>query len=740
MLRLPILLFCTTFSLFISQAQNTSGETPDYLQKLIDSSNVAYESGNYGKSLELNVKIVEQAKVINDTSSLQKGYRFLGYDYLILDDITLARENFEKSQKFAIISNDKKALGQSFMDLANLYGRQNSSLSKALEYHNKSIEIFKELKDTINLGSAYHNTIVNLQEANRFEETLFYLQEVDKIKYQVNPTIRASIQNLWAKYYLENEDYEKADYYLSELLQDSRLSHLKVELADGYLLYSKSLYAQQKYKEAYDNAILYQDLNAENLKKLQTEESQKIAASFQVNEYKENIEKTQLKNQLQAEIVKSQSNWNKFLILIIAGAILLLFVFYRHYGIRKDYVKNLKIKNQEYLIAKNKSEELSKAKTAFFSTVSHELRTPLYGVIGLSTILMDDPKLASHKQDLKSLKFSADYLLALINDVLQINKIDSKKPEDSSENFNLREFLSNIVSSFEYMKLQNNNSIHVHIDERIPRTIYGNATRLSQVLMNLVGNACKFTENGDISITLKATEITEEQAKIKFIISDTGIGIPEENQQSIFNEFAQVSSNQNQLSYQGTGLGLPIVKRLLALSNATLQLESTEGEGSVFYFTLDFELSQDEEVAINTPQINDDALEGKHILIVDDNRINQIVTTKILQKFGVNCSVANNGQEGIDLAKKLELDLILMDIHMPVKDGLEATQEIRLFNEQLPIIALTAVEVKEMRYKIYDAGLTDIIVKPYDITQFKQTILRNLSSNKNELNKLSQPA
>ena len=708
----------------LGTAQTDSLKIKERLKILMDSSATYYGANNYSKSLEFNVKIIEEAKKINDTSYLQSGFRYLGYDYLVLQDTIQARESFERSQEYASLSQDSSGLGMSYMDLANLYGHSEKSIDKALEYHDKSIVIFEKLKDSFNLSNAYLNTILTLQESRRYDKSLKYLIKTEQLKDQLSNGLKANLQNQWAIYYLHENNYKKVDYHLSKIFRDTLLQSSSFELSDSYLTHSLSLYGQQRYKEAYEASTKYQTLYEQTIEEYQNEESQKIAANFQVAQYKKDIEKNELENRLQAEIVKSQINWNKFLIVVTSSSILLLILLYRMYRSKKDYVKKLTEKNIEYLTAKNESEQSSKAKTAFFSTVSHELRTPLYGVIGLSTILMDDPELKSHQQDLKSLKFSADYLLALINDVLQINKIDSNTIVENSEVFNTRDFIKNIVSSFEYMRQQNRNNIHINIDENVPLFVKGDSTRLSQILMNLVGNACKFTENGDIYIILEASNVDEENASIHFTIQDTGIGIPLEKQQSIFNEFSQVSSRH--YTYQGTGLGLPIVKKLLALSGAEIHLTSNEGSGSTFYFTLGFKLSDEASVVDPIIIVDDEHLKNKRILIVDDNRINQIVTKKILQKLEVSCSIANDGQEAIDSARNNEFDLILMDINMPVKDGLEATKEIRLFDEKIPIIALTAVEVKEMRFKIYDAGLTDIIVKPYDITLFKRTILRNL--------------
>ena len=409
----------------LGAAQTDSLKIKERLEILMDSSTTYYEANNYSKSLEFNVKIIEEAKKTNDTAYLQSGYRYLGYDYLILLDTIQARESFERSQEYASLSQDSLALGLTYMDLANLYGYSENSLDKALDYHDMSITIFKKLKDTFNLTNAYLNTVITLQENERYDKSLNYLVETDKLKSNLSHGLKTNMLNQWAQYYLHEKNYKKVDYYLSQIFKDTLLQNSGFELADSYFSYSQSLYGQKRYKEAYEYGVKYQTLFEETTDEYQNEASQKIAANFQVTEYKKDLERNELENRLQAEIVKSQINWNKFLIVVTSSSVLLLILLYRMYRSKKDYVNKLTEKNIEYLTAKNESEQSSKAKTAFFSTVSHELRTPLYGVIGLSTILMDDPELKSHQQDLKSLKFSADYLLALINDVLQINKIDS---------------------------------------------------------------------------------------------------------------------------------------------------------------------------------------------------------------------------------------------------------------------------------------------------------------------------
>lgn len=399
---------------------------------------------------------------------------------------------------------------------------------------------------------------------------------------------------------------------------------------------------------------------------------------------------------------------------------------------RRRLIDQMKEKNQELIRAKEEAERLSILKAKFFSTISHELRTPLYGVIGLTTILLEDKSLAKHKTDLKSLKFSADYLLALINDVLQMNKMESDLVRLEHHPFNLESLMESIVKSFEFTRLQNRNNIHLDIDKKIPTGLIGDSVRLSQILMNLVGNAMKFTERGNINILAKLVKSREKTVRILFEVKDSGMGIPASKQAIIFEEFSQLKSTN--YNYQGTGLGLPIVRKLLLLFNSTIRLESEEGVGSSFYFEIDFEKDQTaliEEDLVSKKEhdsLTEVSAQGKHVLVVDDNRINQVVTRKILEQKGFICDISDNGMEAIAKVKKNQYDLVLMDVNMPGITGLEATEKIREFDRSIPIIALTAVEIEEIRSAIMESGMNDIIVKPYDTTTFYQVIFRNIPS------------
>lgn len=700
--------------------------TKELLSRLQDSSDSFYNEGKYHKAQYLNVTILELAFEINDPYLIHKGYRNMGYDYLSLGDTVLAQESFRKSAVHAKISKNDTAKAVNYMDLANIYSIQKDSIPKAFEYHDKSIELFEKIDDSIGLAKAHYNAVLTALEAEDYNRAYIHIIRAKKfIKFGDN-AYESGLNNLIAEYHTIKGNYEVADKYFEKVIKDGEKNNYSLELEDAYYNYSESLYKQGKYKLAYEAKKKYDEYYEENLEKKTSAEGEALSAEFQMEEYRKDVQEAEIKTQLQAQIVENKSKLNTILSVVATCILVLLIGLIFAYLNRKELVNELKVKNKEALKAKEESEKLSKAKSKFFSTVSHELRTPLYGVIGLSTILLEDKSLAKHENDLKSLKFSADYLLALINDVLQINKIDSNSIEDEQNSFDIRELIRKISSSFEYMRLQNKNRIHIHISEDIPKYISGNSVRLSQILMNLLGNACKFTEDGDIYLIAESMNITDSEATIKFYIKDTGIGIPAEKQESIFEEFSQANSiNYN---YQGTGLGLPIVKKLLALAGSEIYLESESGKGSLFSFTLSFKVIEQVEEKKDTSILDTALLEGKKILIVDDNRINQTVTRKILEKNLISCDIAENGEEAIAMAKKNIYDLILMDINMPLKNGMQATKEIREFNKTVPIVALTAVEVDEMRHKIYDSGMNDIIVKPYDITKFSQTILKNINS------------
>ena len=501
--------------------------------------------------------------------------------------------------------------------------------------------------------------------------------------------------------------------------------------------------ALEKY---YEYRVKVSDI--ENLKQLSIIESQNVKDKiFPENTTQKNGDNTTQQNNTNEVVTDNQSGfWSKYKHYVIYGALLVLFlgvlliVIYRNDKSKKRLTRMLKTRNENLEEAKEEAEKLSRLKSQFVSTVSHELRTPLYGVVGLTSLLLEDNTLsAQENQYLKSLKFSGDYLLNLINDILSLSKIESNKITLEKRPFNIRELVEDVINSFQYQLDQRNNKIHLYIDKKIPPFLRGDEVPLSQILINLIGNAVKFTTKGNIWVFLKLRSINHDVTAINFIIKDDGPGIPKEKHDEIFENFSQLDRDKDE--YQGTGLGLSIVKKLIDLLNGEIKLISDEGEGATFSFNLKFDAVKESNLTIEKKR-NEHSLSIAHkdfgksykVLIVEDNKINQIVTKNILLRENFECEVVDNGISAIEYVKNGKFDLVLMDLNMPLMSGIEASIKIREFDKEIPIVALTAIEIEDVREDIKRAEIDDIINKPFDKNEFYKVILRNINKRRKVAN------
>lgn len=406
---------------------------------------------------------------------------------------------------------------------------------------------------------------------------------------------------------------------------------------------------------------------------------------------------------------------------------LLAISLYRNNQIKLKTNDLLQTKNRELQLARDSAVQAMEAKTNFLSTVSHELRTPLYAVTGLTHLLIEEKPRKNQLDHLKSLKFSGDYLLNFINDILQINKIDAEKLEPLEVECNLHKVLNEVINGLQQSAKEQNDQLILDYDSQIPSHLLSDPVKLSQIFMNLVGNAIKFTKDGEVVVIARLLRREGEYAHVYFEVRDTGIGIEEDRQANIFDSFEQGSIQINR-EYGGTGLGLTIVKSLLGLFRSTIHLESEHGKGSTFYFELKMKCKDQlvEEIPFEiTP--TDYRFNELHLLVVEDNKINQVITRKMLSKKEITCDIASDGTQAIELAKANTYDGILMDIHMPGISGVEATKEIRKFNSEIPIIALTAISLDDSLEEFYAAGCNDVVTKPFKPELFYEKIGENIA-------------
>ncbi|WP_158859945.1 PAS domain S-box protein [Lunatibacter salilacus] len=390
----------------------------------------------------------------------------------------------------------------------------------------------------------------------------------------------------------------------------------------------------------------------------------------------------------------------------------------RYYlGIARDITK-LKETQKELFLAKNRAEAALTAKSQFLSVMSHEIRTPMNAVIGLSHLLLEDNPREDQLENLRTLQFSAENLLGLINDILDFNKIDSGKIELETVVFEPAHLLNRIVHSYTYQIREKALEIVLDIAPNLPQYIVGDPVRISQILNNLISNAVKFTKDGMVKISMRPTKQTDATVSIHFEVEDTGIGIPENKLDSIFEAFTQASSDTTR-KYGGTGLGLAIVKKLIQLFGSDIYVKSTPSQGTIFWFELSFDISKQ---AKSSNQLTSGPLKDLNktsLLVAEDNIVNQVLLRKYLIRWGVgNLEFANNGEKAVAMYMEGDFDILLLDLQMPVMDGFEVSNRIRQMEKEnsskrIPIIALTASSYSEVKEDIQEAGMDDYVSKPF---------------------------
>lgn len=681
-----------------------------------------YRNDNYEKSLELSKQALVRSFKINDPYLIAHSYNSIGVIYDDFSQSKRAIEFYDKALKYANKTENDSLKDWIYSNLGSAYYYNKIDVKKGIAYYKKSLFYAEKIKDSTEIAYTKLNLANAYFSYEDFDSGYQYLSQIRPyFENKGDAEGKFYLFNCLGVYYSNQGQNDLAESFLYKALKIGKKEQMDVLVTDVYGNLSEHYKKRNQLDlaRAYDKKRKAVNDTLFSEKKLQSLD--KYAMEIELDEYKSQFERIEVENATQQEKISITKTVSLLMFVILIVMVLLLYTFYRSNKLRKKLNAELTKANEELTLANKKAEENAELKNQFISTVSHELRTPLYGVVGIASIILEEHKELVNNNHLHSLRFSARYLLALVNDILQISKMEENKIVLKNGVFNLEEEINTIKNSLHFIADGNENKLIIDFDPKIPKYLIGDELRLSQILMNLISNALKFTFKGEVRIITILDRIEGTTYFITFKVKDNGVGITKENQDKIFEKFVQLERKSG--DYQGTGLGLTIVKRLIELFKSKIEVESQENKGTQFTFTIGFDLAAEKTESSTENHLTNSSL---HILVVEDNKINQMVTQKVIERHKHTCKLVDNGYDAIEIVQKEKFDAILMDINMPVIDGYETARMIRNLGINIPIIALTAFDKNEVLKQSVEVGIDDVVIKPFSPTELFEAIFNHL--------------
>jgi len=549
----------------------------------------------------------------------------------------------------------------------------------------------------------------NISESLKVQNTLD-IEELEKQK-----SLFGNIAKMIKSFFNQKNMIEESEKKFKDMFENNAAVMLLIDPYTSNIIdanISSSLYYGYSREELINKNLA--EIDSLPKEELQKELTKSLNGSNNYFEYKHKLSNGELKD---VEIYSNPISVNNRLLV---------------FSIIHDITERNKIK-AELLKAKDVAENAALIKSQFLSNMSHEIRTPLNAIIGLTDLLIQENLSLKNSDNLKAVKFSADHLLHIINDILDFSKIEAGKISLEKIDFNLGRLIDSLLKTISVKAKSIGLEIKSHIDKDIPSILVGDPTRLQQILLNLTGNSLKFTKKGFVEIDVTLIKKVGNNINLLFEVKDSGIGIPEHKLEQIFESFTQAYADTSR-KFGGTGLGLAISKRLVELQGGSFGVKSKINDGSVFYFTLNFEISYSHEIEKADPiVIVDKKLTGVNILLAEDNPMNQFFAKQLLNKWGVNVDLANNGREAINFLEQKDFDIVLLDLQMPEMNGFDVVERIRdkssnIKDHHIPVIALTADISTETRESVFKSGMDDFILKPFEQKDLYSKILKYIEN------------
>ena len=693
-------------------------------------------------------EVIQRAIKINFTLGEGRGYNLLGFCLWLHGDYDEGLAVLNKAEKVALKIQDQSLLARIFINYGNIY-RDLAQLSTALKYYENALVITEELEDHLSQSVCLFSLANIHYDLYDYESALDYALKSLAIFRSFNDSVRLlQLNNTLGNIYFKMDDYEEALTYFKQNADQNEPDTLAYATAISGM--GKVYYKMHNFKDA-ENHLQDALLQSELLQHVEVQ----IICKFYLGRLKLDLKSFEEAQAHFDDALALASDYNrKHDVMSIHELLSILydqtneipkaFFHLKQYEQLKEEIfsqatfnklKNIQIRQEIELAQKEKevAEKTANLKQQFMANMSHEIRTPMNAILGMTNLLLSKERYGEELKYLKSIQQSANNLLVIINDILDLSKIEAGKIIIEHTRFSIPQCLGYIQDMLAFKAKEKSINFEIETDATLSAYYMGDPTRINQVLINLAGNAVKFTEHGHVKIKVRIDKVVASTYYVVFEISDTGIGISQEYLDSIFDSFTQAGTDVTR-KFGGTGLGLTISKQLVDLMKGQISVESELGKGTIFSVTLPIELVADQTRmdSENDTLLSNELPTALKILLVEDNEFNKMVAEDTLKLIlnQVQIDFAVNGQIAVEKAKERAYDFLLMDIQMPKMDGVEATQLIRKLPApygQVPIIAMTANVFEEDIKHYLASGMNDYIAKPFEIKVLIQKIQKLLN-------------